>query len=93
MKRVVLTLTVLTAIGLASATAFAGGGYRGYGRHYGNPYYLPGYGQGYYSDSRGVNSHAAAVKRIMASHSRYRFNPHPRSNFKSPPHPYDYWGW
>ena len=63
-----------------------------YGGHYGRGSYRPyrSYSSWHYG---GVNSHAAAVRRIMATHSRYRYNPHPRSFYKSPPHRYDYWGW
>ena len=41
---------------------------------------------------RGQDPHAEAVRRIKAAHSRYRIRSHPRSQYNSPPHPYDYWG-
>ena len=88
MRRVVITLAAIAVVGLATSSAWAGNGYGGRGgqRSYGYGYYPPA--QRYYSDS-----HSAAVQRIMAAHSRYRYNPHPRSFYKSPPHPYDYRGW
>ena len=60
------------------------GGYYGYGRGYG---YRPG-GRGYSS-----NSFSAAARRVQAKYSTYRYSPHPRSQYKSGPHRYDYRGW
>ena len=42
--------------------------------------------------SRGFETHDAAVARIKATHSRFRTYYHPRSNFNSPPHYYDWRG-
>jgi len=93
MRRVVLTLAALTAVALTTGTTLAGHGYGGYaGGYYGARTYRPYQGRSSW-EYGGVNSHAAAVKRITAAHSRYRYNPHPRSFYKSPPHRYDFWGW
>ena len=59
------------------------GGYYGGG----SPYYHNGYGR-----SR-METHDSAVRRIKATHSRFRTTYHPRSFYNSPPHPYDYRGW
>jgi len=81
MRRVVLTFAALVTVGLATGTAWARHGYSGYG-----PGNYRSYNSSYSSwDYGGVNSHAAAVRRIMAAHSRYRFNPHPRSMYNAPP--------
>jgi len=52
-----------------------------------------GYGYGNRYRSRGLETHDAAVSRIKATHSRFRYNTHPRSHYNSPPHYYDWRGW
>ena len=88
MRRVVLTLAVLALVGLTARSAFAAsryGGPRGYG----------GYSSrlGYYSSGQfGYGSHLEAARRIMAYHSRYRYQTHPRSSYNSPPLGRGYYG-
>lgn len=104
MRHVVLILAALAVVGLATAVADAGHGSRGhsgpsvgYNYHYSyQPYYGPA--AGYYGHrGRGfgfsISTHNQAVRRIMATHSRWRYRTHPRSLQNSPPHPYDYFGW
>ena len=74
------------------------GGHGGYGIHY-YPYRPPvqrayGYpGQyGVYSSQPGL-SFEASVSRIMAAHSRYRYQTHPRSLYNAPPPGYYRRGW
>ena len=57
-------------------------GCRGNYRHYGS--------RGSTYSSR---SHVEAVKRVQANYSRGRYNPHPRSNYTTPPYRYGYRGW
>ncbi len=71
MKRLILTAAALVAIGLTTSAVSAAqryGGYRGY------------------SGSRGFgySSHAEAVQRITAYHSRSRYQTHPRSLYNAP---------
>jgi hypothetical protein len=96
MKRMVLMLTALAILGLGTGTARAGPPYRGY---YG-PVYAPNYGyqvNNFYGSagaySPGTETHAEAVRRIMATHSRYRYFSHPRSMYNSAPTQADYYGW
>jgi hypothetical protein len=67
-------------------------GYGSYGS-YGRPTYGSYRAPSSYFNSRGANSHTAAVRRIMAHHSRYRYTTHPRSLQNSPPYRYGYRGW
>ncbi|OHB66889.1 MAG: hypothetical protein A2V70_15000 [Planctomycetes bacterium RBG_13_63_9] len=94
MRRLVLTIVTLAAVGLAAATAFAG---HGHGRYYGDRGYGTQYrSQRYYHGSasyRTESGHQQEVNRIKAASSRYRYHTHPRSMYNGPPHPYDYWGW
>ncbi len=60
-----------------------------YSGGYGGPSYGAYRGQSYF-DNRGVNSHTAAVRRITAHHSRYRYSTHPRSLYNAPPLRYQY---
>jgi len=90
MKRTVLSLAALVVIGLATGTALAGPGHCG-------SYYGPGNGYSYsYRYDYGPtpryysNPHLDAVRRIQATHSRYRYHTHSRSNYNSPPYRYDY---
>jgi len=92
MRRILLALATLALVAFSTAPSWAGGGYYygqgrgGFGRC------GPGYGYSYYNF--GADSpHDAAVRRIMATHSRFRYWTHPRSQYNSPPHPYDYIGW
>lgn len=57
-----------------------GGYYGGRQGYYGGQYY--GSRMPYYRS----DPHTEAVRRIKANYSRYRFNPHPRSYYKSPPY-------
>ena len=50
------------------------------------------YGYRQYRPNSG-NSFDAAAARIRATHSRFRQYYHPRSNYNSPPHYYDWQGW
>lgn len=43
--------------------------------------------------SYGFETYNEAVRRIMATHSRFRYSPHPRSYYKSPPYMYGYGSW
>jgi len=56
-----------------------------------------GYDYGYYRGrgyrSREFESYSAAAARIKATHSRFRTSYHPKSNYNSPPHYYDWRGW
>jgi hypothetical protein len=100
MRRMLLTLAAFAAIGLASGTAFAGGGHRGYG---GGPRYFGpygGYGPYAYGNAYGYGGYGYrsdpyldALRRLQAKYSTYRYYTHPRSTYNSPPYPYDYWGW
>ncbi len=104
MRRVLLGLAVVALVGLAADTAFGGGrhrGDRGSRGYYGAPAYGYsygyGYGYGYYSGHGAYGqsslSFPAAVARIRAKYSNYRYNPHPRSNYKSGPALYGYRRW
>ena len=92
MRRVLLTLAVLAALAAVAQTASAAKYRRGF---VGTPA-TTGYYYGRYSAPQSryqPSPHDEAVRRIRASHSRYRYFTHPRSLYNSPPHPYDYWGW
>jgi len=103
MRHVLLMLAALAVVGFATSPARAGHGSRGragpsvsYNYHYHQPYYRPmvpyyGYRGGGFGFS--MPTHDQAVRRIMATHSRWRYRTHPRSLQNSPPHPYDYFGW
>jgi hypothetical protein len=106
MRRVVLILAALAVLGLAATTAEAGQRYRAYpggpapyGGYYGGYVAPGGYGYGFYGGawSYGYNanplSFEAAASRVRAKYSPYRYNPHPRSYYKSGPSPYDLWPW
>jgi hypothetical protein len=108
MRRVVLTLAALAVVGLAAGTAHAGQRYRGYSGgpvqpaqygYYGGYGYSAPYGYGYYSGAWSYGyrpdsfSFPEAVRRVQAKYSTYRYNPHPRSYYKSGPSPYDLWAW
>lgn len=92
MRRVLLKLAAVAVVALATQTASAAGGYRGYGGYPATSGYYYG---GYWSPPirYSPSPHDEAVRRIRASHSRYRYFTHPRSLYNSPPSPYDYWGW
>ena len=93
MKRLTLSLAAFAALGFATVTAFAQSGYHGY-RGYQDPYgYRPSGSYHAPVPHRGTPSFEASVRRIMATHSRYRIRTHPRSLYNSAPHRYDYWGW
>jgi hypothetical protein len=106
MRRVVLTLAALAILGLAAGTAHAGQRYRAYpggpgqyGGYYGGYVDSGAYGYGFYGgawnygyDSNPL-SFPAAVSRVRAKYSTYRYNPHPRSYYKSGPSPYDLLPW
>ena len=92
MKRFLLSLAAVAAIGLTAGAVRAGGWYEG--RYYPQPnqggygpyYYAPpAYGYAYGDDP--------SVARIKAAHSRYRYYTHPRSLQNSPPGQADYFGW
>ena len=98
MRRVVLTLAAFAVVGLATSLAHAGHGSRGSSVSF--YYYQPYRPMTPYYSSRGrggygfhMDTHAQAVRRIKATHSRWRYNTHPRSLQNGPPHPYDYYGW
>jgi hypothetical protein len=103
MRSVLLILAIVAVVGLAASTASAGGhgGHRGSGIYiYNNApppvyYHSPARYYGGYSRMHyyGGETHSQAVKRITATHSRYRYRTHPRSLYNGPPHPYDYFGW
>lgn len=65
--------------------------------YFGSPGFYPDYAYGYGPDRdyryRESGGHNAAVRRIMATHSRFRQYNHPRSNFNGPPSYYDWRGW
>src|SRR5574340_992777 len=91
MRRALLTLAALAATALASGTAQAAPGRGGYGGYPAPPSYSFHNYQPYnsWAGRDDSDSFSAGVRRIMANHSRYRYNPHPRSFYKSPPSPYD----
>ena len=97
MRHVTWILAAVAILALTTTTAQAGNSYRGGSRGYGAIYgshHTPhcdthsGYGRGYgnYRAPRSyrLDSHTASVRRIMANHSRDRYNPHPRSMHKGP---------
>ncbi|NQU20169.1 MAG: hypothetical protein HQ567_02725 [Candidatus Nealsonbacteria bacterium] len=74
------------------------GGYGNYGTNYypyrpptSQAYMYPGHYGGY--SSQQVQSFPASVARIMAAHSRYRYQAHPRSFYNEPPPGYYRRGW
>lgn len=69
------------------------GAYYAPSRSYGRSHYQPSYRRYGSSQSYFPLSHAQAARRIMADYSRYRYSPHPRSLYKSPPVRYGRWGW
>ena len=89
MKRAILTLTILAFL---STPSWAAGGRRYHQVYGGHGHLVPGFGS-VWVPSRGESSHDAAVRRIKATHSRYRFKSHPRSLYNGQPHPYDFIGW
>jgi hypothetical protein len=99
MRRALVVLAVVAMLGIFAGTAWAGGPYGGpaYGPYGGQGYGLypvqPYYGYGLIPNRGDEDSFSAQARRIRAYHSRYRVHTHPRSLFKSPPSPYDYWGW
>ena len=77
---------------------YAGGNYGGGGMVV--PYYGGRAAAGYYGGGspalgyyQGNDPHSQAVRRIMATHSRYRYYTHPLSLQNSPPTQADYFGW
>ncbi len=106
MRHATWILAAVAIMALATTTAQAGNSYRGgnrgygaiYGSHHGSQCNIhSGYGRGY-GGNRGYGSyrldpHTASVRRIMANHSRDRYNPHPRSMYKGPAVYPNYRGW
>ena len=79
MRHVILVLAVLAVASLSTSAALAWSGHGG-SYHNGSFNGSPGYrSYGYLG-----TSHAASVARVMSKHSRYGYNPHPRSLCKSP---------